>query len=282
MTEVLVVGRNGQLASELKKAFPQWRFCGRAEMDIRSVGSIKNTLAQYLPKVVINTAAYTAVDLAETEKDLCFDLNADAVYNLGEACKAVGCKLIHVSTDFVFDGTSNTPYTESAIVSPLGNYGKSKYQGEKYLEELDLDAAVVRTSWLYSSHSPNFVLTMLRLAKEKKEIKVVWDQVGSPTWTKDLAQALNQMVLQKEKIMRYEVYHYSNEGLASWYDLAYSAIHPTASASVSVLPILSSQYPTPAERPNYSVLSNEKIKNKFNLTIPNWRESLSNCLEEII
>ena len=280
MSEVLVVGKNGQLASELKKAHPHWVFCGRAEMDVYNLESIKKTLAQYQPKVVINTAAYTAVDGAETEKDLCFALNAEAVRNLGEASIAFGCKMIHVSTDFVFDGTSNTPYTESALVSPLGNYGTSKYQGEKYLKELGLDTAVVRTSWLYSSHSPNFVLTMLRLAKEKTEIKVVWDQVGSPTWTKDLAEALNQMVLQKEKIMGYEVYHYSNEGVASWYDFAKTIMEINALNCV-VKPIESKAYPTPAKRPHYSVLNKNKIKNDFDIEIPYWRDSLKDCLQQL-
>ena len=286
--KILITGANGQLGSELKeltKKFPGWHFLFTDidELNITDENEVKNYFQQQQPGFVINCAAYTAVDKAESDAQTAEKVNALAPKLLAKYSKITGAKLIHISTDYVFDGESFVPYSEENKVNPKGVYGKTKLQGEINCFEENPDSLVIRTSWLYSTFGNNFVKTMLRLAGERDKLNVVFDQVGTPTNAADLADAILSIiqisVKYKEKFVP-GIYNYSNEGVASWYDFA-KAIFEIAGIKCEVSPVLSDQFPTPAKRPNYSVLNKSKIKNTFGLVIPYWKESLKICLDKI-
>jgi len=276
MIKILVTGGNGQLAQCLKDVVKNndeldVNFQDLPELDITN----KQQLVSYFLKneldYCINCAAYTAVDLAEEQSDLAYAVNADGPKNLAEACKKHQVKLLHISTDFVFDGKKQTPYIETDMPNPLGVYGKSKWQGERNIQEIMEDYFILRTSWLYSEYGNNFIKTMLKLSETRDEINVVSDQIGSPTYAGDLAEVLIKIILSSST--NYGVYHYSNSGAISWFDFA-SEIFKQFGMKIEVKPIKTEDYPTAAKRPKYSVLETKKIENNFDCTIKDWNNSL--------
>lgn len=289
MIKVLVIGKNGQLGRSLQAVAPQFAdlsltFVGRDALDLSRPGSIEATLLRYDFDVVINCAAYTAVDRAESEVEQASDVNYRALKFIVKAVKQKGASLIQISTDYVFNGKAGQPYDENAKTEPLNHYGFSKLKAEQLiLKQMPQNAWVIRTGWLYSEYGSNFVKTMLRLGRAQGAVQVVCDQVGSPTYARDLACAVLQMI-QKSRLGETErlsqIYHYSNEGVASWFDFA-QAIFEQAGLAVTVTPIASTDYLSPAKRPFYSVLSKAKIKRDFELPIPYWRDSLKLCLQAL-
>lgn len=270
----LVVGSNGQLGSELKLRLGEKAlYVDRDMLDITDAEQVEKFVKGKGYKAIINCAAYTAVDKAEDEPLPAEKINVEGVKNLA----VTGVPLIHVSTDYVFDGKSYLPYKETDITNPNSVYGKTKLEGEKAALENAQTVVVIRTAWLYSSFGNNFVKTMQRLGSERDELKVVFDQVGSPTYAGDLAQAIVDILPQIKTGVK-EVYHYSNEGVCSWYDFA-REIMTRSCLSCNVAPIESSEYPTKATRPHFSVLNKAKIKKDFGLHIPHWQDSLQKCIE---
>ena len=288
MKKVLVTGSYGQLGSELQQIAPQMKdvefvFTDADTLDICNKEAIEQFVAKKSFDFIVNCAAYTAVDKAEEDEEKCFAINCEAVRNIGEVAASNGIKVIHISTDYVFDGTAHTPYTENVKINPKTVYGKSKALGEEDLKRVCLDAVIIRTSWLYSTFGNNFVKTMLKLGQERDELKVVFDQVGTPTNAADLAAAILQIIgktIENENAFKTGVYHFSNEGVCSWYDFTI-AIHRLAGINCNVLPIESNEYPAKTPRPFYSVLNKSKIKKTFGLTIPHWESSLKNCVEKL-
>lgn len=283
MKTILVTGANGQVGSELKYWSQkydmfQYVFADRAALDIADKQQVNDLLAKYKFDYVINCAAYTAVDKAETEKELAFAINKNAAGYIAEACKTTGAKLIHISTDFIFDGTASAPLKEDDKVNPLGVYGASKWEGEELVASVLPEALIIRTSWVYSTYGNNFVKTILRLCRERDNLNVIYDQVGTPTYARDLAHFILE-ILAEEKY-KGGVYNYSNEGVCSWYDFA-MAIRDFAGLKTAINPIETHQYPTPAARPKYSVLNKAKVKAAFGITIPYWRNSLYQCVEHL-
>lgn len=288
--KVLVTGAKGQLASDLVPLLERGghtveRFDSRS-LDITDPDRVGYEAARLRPGCVINTAAYTLVDLAEKERERAFAVNRDGARNLARAASSIGAPLIHVSTDFVFDGGKPTPYIEDDLTGPLGVYGASKLSGEEEILKHLPEHFIIRTSWLYGMMGNNFVKTILRLARERETIRVVYDQAGTPTWTRDLAGVIVTMIDAIEAgTLDYGTYHYSNEGVASWYDFAEAVVEESRRMGASlkcreIEPILTSEYPTPAKRPAYSVLDKQKIKKTFGIRIPHWRASLIKMLEE--
>jgi len=281
---ILVTGANGQLGSELRELSVNsndvFLFTDIQELDLCDASQIDLFLTNNQVDTIINCAAYTAVDKAERETDIAQRVNAIAVKNIVDKSIKYDIKLIHVSTDYVFSGQHFKPIQEDDIVSPLGVYGKTKREGEKYILESDVKGVVIRTSWLYSSYGNNFVKSMIRLGNEREELGVIFDQVGTPTYAKDLAEAIlfinNNGDIGKEN----KLFHYSNEGVASWYDFA-KAIMEDGKINCDVKPIETKDYPTFAERPFYSVMSKNLIKSKFDIQIPYWRDSLKKCIHKI-
>ena len=285
---ILVTGSNGQLGSEIKNLaanyanfsfffmdLPALDICNSSQLDVFFKDKNINT--------VINCAAYTAVDKAEKDADIAEKVNATGVLNLVNAVAKVYGKLIHISTDYVFDGNHFLPYKESDPVSPTGVYGETKRAGELAVINSDIDSIVIRTSWLYSSYGNNFVKTMLRLGNEKEDLGVIFDQVGTPTYARDLAKTCLEILCKDSSVDISEngsLYHYSNEGVASWYDFAIS-IMELGGKNCKVNPIQTKDYPTLAKRPQYSVLNKSKIKTDFKIEIPYWRDSLKDCIEKI-
>ena len=288
MHKILVTGANGQLGNELQRlvaVYPQFQFSFTdvAQLDITDPEAVNLYVQEHIFSAIINCAAYTAVDKAESDYDAALAVNATAPHHLAVAAKAINALLIHVSTDYVFDGTGYKPYTEEMPLAPLGAYGRTKLLGEQAVEAIGGKYAIVRTSWLYSSFGNNFVKTMLRLGAERNELNVVSDQIGSPTYAADLAKALLEMTTQiLKQSEKYEsgIYHYANEGIASWYDFAVTIMElQQLDCKVNAIP--GHLYPTPTQRPHYSVLSKEKVKNYFGLNIPHWRTGLVQCLLQI-
>ncbi len=287
MTNVLVTGSNGQLGSELKllaPSFPQLRFLFHDidTLDITNAKALENFLNKHKPSFIINCAAYTAVDKAESEQEKAFLINEKAVKNIANAASKYSSKIIHISTDYIFDGTSSRPYREDDITNPVSVYGKSKLAGEKHLAGLQ-NTITIRTAWLYSVFGNNFVKTMLRLGKEKGSIKVVCDQIGNPTYAADLAKVVIKVLTQSvenPEDFKPGIYHYSNEGVCSWFDLA-SEIMNIKGLNCNIIPIDTSEYPTPAARPAYSVFNKSKIKTTFDIQIPWWKDSLRTCLSKL-
>ena len=285
MSNILVTGSKGQLGSELKDlqqnyANNNFYFTDSQDLDITNHFLVEKYILENKITVIINCAAYTAVDKAESEYEINDAINHLAVKNFAEIAKKNTIKLVHISTDYVFDGTSFTPYIESDKTNPQSVYGKTKLDGEEAMLQINPEnSVIIRTSWVYSSYGNNFVKTMLRLGTERDELGVIFDQIGTPTYAKDLAKAILE-IIPKIDTNNVEVYHFSNEGVCSWYDFA-KAIFEINKIDVKVNPIETSQYPTPAKRPSYSLLNKSKIKNKFNLEVPYWRDSLIKCLELI-
>ena len=284
---VLVTGANGQVGGELRRLIEQkhlpdrFLFTDKESLDITDQKAVERFITQNGVTHIVNCAAYTDVDGAEENEEAAFAVNRDGVKNLAEAAKAHDIRLIHISTDYVFDGTGHTPLKEDDTVNPQGVYARSKHAGEEAILQIaPKGALIIRTSWIYSALGHNFVKTMLRLAKERDTINVVDDQIGTPTYAADLAEAILQ-VLQSDRFPEgVEIYHFSNEGNCSWYDFA-QAVFELSGTKCRVNPIPTSAYPTPAKRPAYSVLSKEKIKRDYNLTIPYWREALKRCLQQL-
>lgn len=284
MTTV-VIGRSGQLANELVKILGPNTIClGSSDTDITNKQAITNTLASLKPKVVINASAYTAVDQAEQDEETCYAINVSAVENIANYCRESGAFMVHVSTDYVFNGLKGSPYTVDDAIEPQGVYGKTKAKGEAaLLSILPEHSAIIRTAWVYSAHGNNFVKTMLRLMNEKPELSVIDDQIGSPTWAKGLAQAC--VIAASNKYSG--VYHWTDEGVASWYDFAL-AIQQLGiekgliAKAIPIHPIPSSQYPTPAKRPHYSVLDKTLTRSTFSeLSLAHWRTQLNDMLNEL-
>ena len=281
MTTILITGSNGQLGNEMQQAAKQftefnYMYTDVAELDICDKNALSDFVKANHVNVIVNCAAYTAVDKAETDVELCYKINRDAVRNIGEVAQENNIKVIHVSTDYVFDGTNHIPYTEDMPVCPATVYGKSKLEGEQALLESCKNSAIIRTAWLYSSFGNNFVKTMMKLGIERDSLGVIYDQVGTPTYAADLADVILKM-LTKEQFTP-GIYHFSNEGACSWYDFTKS-IHRIAKIDCNVKPIETKEYPTPTPRPHYSVLNKSKIKSTYGITIPHWEESLQKCIQ---
>lgn len=278
--KILITGCNGQLGNEiqlLEKQHPQHIFFNTdvAELDITNPEAIGKFVEENHIDGIVNCAAYTAVDKAESDTDFCRKLNADASGYLAEAIERQGGWMIQISTDYVFDGTQHTPYREDSATCPNSVYGRTKLEGEQNVTSRCRRSMVIRTAWLYSTFGNNFVKTMLRLGREKDELGVIFDQIGTPTYARDLAVAIFVAI---EKGVVPGIYHFSNEGVASWYDFTL-AIHRLAGIeSCRVRPIHTTDYPTPATRPHYSVLDKSKIKETFGIEIPHWETSLADCV----
>ena len=286
---VLVTGANGQLGSELRRATADHNdilnfiFTDVTELDITDIQAVDEFVKNNKIRYIINCAAYTAVDKAEDDTELCYKINKDAVRNLGIAAANNQAKVIHVSTDYVFDGTGSRPYTESDQVCPKSVYGKSKQEGESALLEACADSIIIRTAWLYSIFGNNFVKTMIKLGKERESLNVVADQTGTPTNAADLAKAIVKILDYSEANSHFKagIYHYSNEGITTWYDFTKAIHHDAGITTCKVNPISTDQYPTRASRPQYSVLDKSKIKAAFGIQIPQWEDSLRVCITEL-
>ena len=286
---VLITGSNGQLGSELKELVSNSKleiqnhtfiFADSKLLDITDHQAVKKIIVDNDIKVIINCAAYTAVDKAETDIEIADKINHLAVANMAIVAKEHGIKLVHVSTDYVFDGQNYKPYIESDATNPQGVYGATKLAGEQAILDISpKDSIIIRTSWVYSYYGNNFVKTMLRLGRERDSLGVIYDQVGTPTYAKDLAKAILDIVprIQNSKL---EIYNYSNEGVTSWYDFA-KEIMSIAKLNCQINPIETVDYPTPAKRPHYSVLNKTKIKEDFNIEIPYWKDSIYRCLRKL-
>ncbi len=280
---ILVTGSNGQLGNEIRLLAKENKqhiffFTDVEELDITNKTALLDYAKTNGIEVIINCAAYTAVDRAESDENIARLINALAVLNLGETASELNARIIHVSTDYVFNGKSFIPYKETDLPEPVSAYGRTKLEGEQLLMQACPDAVIIRTAWLYSEFGNNFVKTMLRLGRERDSINVVYDQIGSPTYAGDLAQAIMNVVNNDRWIRG--IYHFTNEGVCSWYDFTL-AIHRLAGIHCEVNPITSDQYPTPTERPHYSVLDKAKIKDTYKLYIPHWYEALQRCLNNM-
>ncbi|MDQ1772730.1 dTDP-4-dehydrorhamnose reductase [Labilibaculum sp. A4] len=284
--KILITGANGQLGSEINELSASFSnlefvFSDLPELDICNREMLAQFASDHQIKGIINCAAYTAVDKAEEDSKTAELVNATAVGNLVAVAEAQNLKLIHISTDYVFDGTAHLPYSEEFEVSPLGVYGATKRKGEEFVLNSYSESIVIRTSWLYSSFGNNFVKTMLRLGKEREELGVIFDQVGTPTYARDLAQTCLEILSKSDKLdTSGKLYHFSNEGVASWFDFA-KAIMEMGNVDCIVNPIETKDYPTPAKRPHYSVLNKAKIKADYGIEIPYWRDSLKECIQRL-
>ena len=280
---ILITGCNGQLGNEmqlLEASHPQHTYFNTdvAELDITNQDAIEAFVNENQIDGIVNCAAYTAVDKAEENEELCTKLNAEAPAYLAAAIGKRRGWMIQISTDYVFDGTQHTPYTEEADTCPNSVYGKTKLVGELNVEKFCAQSMIIRTAWLYSTFGNNFVKTMIRLGKEKPELGVIFDQIGTPTYARDLAVAIFAAI---EQGIVPGVYHFSNEGVISWYDFT-KAIHRIAGITTChVRPLHTSEYPTPAKRPHYSVLDKTKIKQTYNIEVPYWEESLADCIAKL-
>ncbi len=278
---ILITGANGQLGSEFKSLthnYPhfQFVFTDIDELDITDGNLVEQFIENVKPHYIVNCAAYTAVDKAETDQQQAYKLNADAPLLLANASKKCGCKIIHISTDYVFNGNSNTPYSETDPVDPTSVYGKSKLEGEQAVLQSGA-GMVIRTSWLYSAWGNNFLKTIINRARLQSELKVVYDQIGTPTWANHLAKAILRIIEQGSEKFKPEIFHYSNEGVCSWYDFAIE-ICDTLSINCQIKAILSHEFPSAVKRPHYSVLNKGKIKKYYTLEIPHWKQGLRECI----
>ena len=284
---VLVTGANGQLGQSIQfiaNQYPnvQFIYTDYQELDITNFESCHTVFAKYKPQFCINTAAYTAVDKAESEAEKAHLINVIGPENLAKVCKEYNTILLHISTDFIFDGTSTQPYLETDIPNPKSVYGQTKLDGELAVQKNWEKHFIIRTSWVYSQFANNFMKTMLRLASERDSLSVVNDQIGTPTYAVDLAEVLMNIIQSSitNKPSPFGIYNFSNEGVCSWYDFAAAIFHQKG-ISIDLQPIPTSAYPTPAKRPSYSVLDKSKIKNTFNLKINDWKTSLQSCLNQL-
>ena len=281
MKTILITGSKGQLGNEMQQAavrYPQFHYIYTDvdELDICNKAALNAFVKANSVNFIVNCAAYTAVDKAEDDIELCYKINSDAVRNIGEVAASNAVKVVHVSTDYVFDGTNHIPYTEDQEVCPATVYGKSKLAGEQALMESCKDSVIIRTAWLYSSFGNNFVKTMIKLGTERDSLNVIFDQIGSPTYAADLAEAIMK-VISSEKFVA-GIYHFSDEGVCSWYDFT-KTIHKIAGISCNVQAIETKDFPARTPRPHYSVLNKAKIKLTYGITIPHWEESLEKCIK---
>lgn len=285
---IVVTGKNGQVGWELMRlassfsAEFDFHFTGREELDLSAPDTIPVFFQKNKPQYFINCAAYTAVDKAETEQEMAYSVNATSVGLIAGQCAETGCTLIQLSTDYVFNGKGTTPYRPDTATDPVNYYGYTKWMGEQLALNNNPRTIIIRTSWVYSENGHNFVKTMLRLMKERPEIKVVSDQVGSPTYAADLASAILTIISSLEQGNRhYGIYHYSNSGEISWFRFA-EAIRDLAQLNCTVLPQPSEAYPTPAKRPAYSVLDKTTLTHDFPITLMEWEDALGSCLKRIL
>ena len=288
MKKVLLIGAKGQVGQELQVTLPflgEVISIGREELDLTNSEKIGQLIREIHPDYLVNAAAYTAVDKAETEPELAYSINATAPKIMAEAAEKIKAKFLHISTDYVFDGRKNTPYLETDLTNPLGVYGQSKLRGEEEIKTVNSQAIILRTAWVYGSYGKsNFVKTMLRLGKEREELKVVVDQVGSPTWAKDIATAITQLLINADNPPG--IYNFTNSGVASWFDLTKAIFEEAKISGIPlkiqrVIPITTAEYPTPAVRPAYSVLSSQKISQQLGYIPPYWRDSLKAMLNQL-
>ena len=283
---ILVTGANGQLGNCMRNAAKNsndnYIFTDVSELDITNSDAVAKMVKVNNINVIVNCAAYTNVDKAETDEAFAEKLNSEAVGNLANAIKANNGTLIHISTDYVFGGSQgNTPRTEEEPVNPTGVYGETKLHGEQSIVSNGCDALIFRTAWLYSEYGKNFVKTMLNLTSTKPELKVVFDQVGTPTYAQDLADAIFNIIENRKYIGNAGIYHYSNEGVCSWFDFTKSIAEMSGNSECNIQPCHSDEFPSPVVRPSYSVLDKTKFKNTFGLSIPYWTESLKVCLKNL-
>ncbi|CCH93942.1 dTDP-4-dehydrorhamnose reductase [Microcystis aeruginosa PCC 9432] len=288
MKKVLLIGAKGQVGQELQVTLPylgEVISIGREELDLTNSEKIGQLIREIHPDYLVNAAAYTAVDKAETEPDLAYSINATAPKIMAESAEKIQAKFLHISTDYVFDGRKNTPYLETDLTNPLGVYGQSKLRGEEEIKTVNSQAIILRTAWVYGSYGKsNFVKTMLRLGKEREELKVVVDQVGSPTWAKDIATAITHLLINVDNPPG--IYNFTNSGVASWFDLTKAIFEEAKISGIPlkiqrVIPITTAEYPTPAVRPAYSVLSGQKISQQLGYIPPYWRDSLKAMLNQL-
>lgn len=282
--KILVTGANGQLGTALREVL-ETTMPGKTvytdinELDLTDASQVEKFVAEGDFSHIVNCAAYTAVDKAETDQTLCYQINAEAVRNIANAASKHGVRVIHISTDYVFDGHNYMPYRETDRVNPLSNYGTSKRKGEMVLLSMCPDAIILRTAWLYSPVGKNFVKTMLRFGVTEKQIRVVSDQIGTPTYAPDLATAIATILQSRQWVPG--IYHFTDEGACSWYDFAKSIFRIAGITSCKVIPIATTDYPTAAVRPPYSVLDKTVIKKTYSIEIPHWEESLEKCLDRM-
>lgn len=283
--KVLITGSNGQLGNELRELsseYPRFKFLYTdvEELDITDEASVNEFFAVNLPDVIINCAAYTAVDKAESEENIAFLINATATEYLSKASAKHSALMVHISTDYVFDGKVFSPYKETNETNPISVYGRSKYAGELAIHLNSIKALIIRTSWLYSAFGNNFVKTIIKYSKDRGLLNIVSDQIGTPTYAKDLARTILEILPSATTSSGVEVFHYSNEGVASWFDFA-KAIVEYSGIECQINPISTKDYPLPATRPFYSVFDKSKIKKQFSLEIPYWRDSLKDCIRRL-
>jgi dTDP-4-dehydrorhamnose reductase len=285
MAAILITGAHGQLGNELKVVSKNFYgydyiFTDIDTLDLTNPKQTEDFIKRNRPDWIINCAAYNLVDKAESEPEAAMLVNGTAVKNIADVIKGSECRFIHISSDYVYDGLSNVPYNENSVPNPVSAYGRSKLAGEKYAL-LHHGSMIIRTSWLYSSFGNNFVKTILSHAREKESLKVVYDQVGTPTYAADLAGAIMKIVsgvIRNQFALNAGIYNYSNEGVCSWYDFAEEIIH-LAGLACQVNPVLSKEYQTAAKRPAFSVMDKNKIKDNYGIQIPNWRTSLAKCMK---
>lgn len=280
--KILVTGANGQLGNEIRVLSKKYSnldfiFTDVEELDLINKERVDNFFNSNQISWIINCAAYTAVDKAEEDYDLAYKINVEAVENLVNKAKEYNIPIIHISTDFVFDGQKNTPYFEDDITNPINQYGKTKLEGEKIVETYE-HGIIIRTAWLYSTFGNNFVKTIIKKAEEQNSLKVVFDQIGSPTYAKDLAEFI--LLIVNKEYNHKNIFHFSNEGVASWYDFACSIIEYYG-IECNIEPVFSEEFITKANRPKYSVLSKKKVKEVFKIRVPYWRDSLKECIEKL-
>lgn len=287
MNHILITGANGQLGNCLRDLAVEYQeryrffYTDVEELDITDAAAIDRYVADNQIQIIINAAAYTAVNKAEDDVDMAYKLNRDAVRNLAEVAKAHNCLLVHISTDYVFSGECCHPYKEDDTPAPKSVYGASKLAGEQAVAEVGCRAIIIRTSWLYSEYGHNFVKTMLRLGDERKEVSVVCDQIGGPTYAGDLAQAILLCLTSNLEKKGIQVYHFANEGVISWYDFA-KAIMEISGKPCAVFPIFTGEYPAKAPRPAYSVFNLRKTKTELGISIPYWRDSLALIINKLL
>jgi len=285
MNNILVTGSNGQLGNEMRKlginSINRYLFTDINELDITNLHAIRSFVKENNVSVIVNCAAYTAVDKAEDNKETANLINHLAVSHLATICKEFDATLIHISTDYVFQGDKSTPYNEKEVTNPIGIYGKTKLEGEKAISAAGCKSLIFRTSWLYSEFGNNFFKTMLKLTSEKDRLSVVFDQIGTPTYAGDLANLIFMIIEENKYSSNEGIYHYSNEGVCSWYDFAWEIGYLADNTKCIIEPCYSSQFPSKVKRPNFSVLDKSKVKSTFNVNIPYWKQSLSICLNNI-
>lgn len=282
---ILITGSDGQLGNEFRQLAPQYKqhqffFTDLKELDVTNAEKVNKFMKSNKVECVVNCAGYTQVDKAEDDKGQATLLNSTATKYIAEASAKVGAMMVHISTDYVFDGKNYKPYTENDTANPKSIYGKSKLDGEIEVMFNAKRAIIIRTSWLYSSFGHNFVKTILEKAKTEKELKVIYDQVGTPTYARDLAHTILEIIPKVPSKIRGEIYNFSNEGVASWYDFAKAVIEYKGLAC-KVVPILTKDLAQAAQRPLYSLLNKGRIKKDFGIEIPHWRDSLKECLEKL-